>query len=224
MKKEMCTESVSPNKSRTFLRGKPTQKCNIGKTHSQITSKGNFKKLRDKKRMLKYKMFAVAFSYPDDRFFALFPRLFSQKEELVLEYDRLFRAHEIWLYGEEYIAKNEFQRAHNLADIMGFYHAFGLEPDKDRPDCLASELEFMHYLIFKRLQATKDRDTPDAAEKAAICLDAQKKFFIEHLYPAAKKFAKAIISRAENNFYSEIARKMLKFLESEEKLLPGLHK
>lgn len=106
-----------------------------------------------------------------------------------------------------------------LADIMGFYRAFGLEPSKDRPDSLACELEFMHYLVFKRLYALENNDIDDAAEKALVCLDAQKNFFTEHLYSAAKKIAGSIVSQTENTFYLEIAQEMLTFLESEARFL-----
>lgn len=151
-----------------------------------------------KDRMLKYKALANAFLYPE-------------KKELVSEYDRLFRRSEVWLYGAEYIAENEFQRARILSDIAGFYKAFGLETDKDRPDMLVSELEFMHYLLYKEINA------PDK-EKAFICQDAQRKFFNEHLYPAAKKISKKIISQAKSGFYLEVCKDLLEFLESEKKV------
>src|SRR3989338_1183347 len=122
-------------------------------------------------RLLKYRELAAAFSYP-------------KKEELRLEYDRHFRFSEIWLYGAEYTAENEFQRVKQLSDISGFYRAFGLQVDKERPDALSCELEFMHYLIYKELYCLK-RNLNQAEEKAGVCHDAQKKFFQAHLYPAA---------------------------------------
>lgn len=173
---------------------------------------------RDKERMLKYKEFSVAFSYPDSKFFDFFPDFAFEKEKLISEYDRLFRAKEIWLYTVEYLAKNEFQRANYLADIMGFYRAFGVEPDKDRPDSVSGELEFMHLLIFKFIHANK-KDTKGAKEKADTCLSAQKIFFTEHLYPAAKKIIELILAQSERNFYSGTASRMLKFLESEKRFL-----
>ncbi|GFP18844.1 hypothetical protein HKBW3S03_00349 [Candidatus Hakubella thermalkaliphila] len=173
----------------------------------------------DRERILKYKRLAVALSYPDGDFMVFFPELSPWRDELVAEYDRLFRVDEIWLYGTEHLAENEFQRASMLADIMGFYRAFGLEPSKDRPDSLACELEFMHYLIFKRLYALESNHIAHAPEKALVCLDAQKKFFTEHLYSAAKKIAGSIISQTENAFYREIAQEMLTFLESEARFL-----
>ena len=155
-------------------------------------------------RLLKYKELVTAFSYP-------------KKEELCLEYDRLFRLSEIWLYGAEYTAENEFQRVKELSDISGFYRAFGLQVDKERPDALSCELAFMHYLIYKELYCLKE-NLSKADEKAKICQDGQKKFFFTHLYPAAQKIAEALISQG-NNFYSNIAKEMLEFLKSEERFL-----
>lgn len=160
------------------------------------------------KRMLKYKTLSAAFSYPDDNFFKIFPGLAAEKDNLRLEYDRLFRGSEIWLYGAEYTAENEFQRSRSLADINGFYKAFGLEVAGDRPDSLTCELEFMYYVILKESRA------PDE-EKASVCLDAGRKFFKEHLYPAAKRIAKKIISHAKCDFYLEAGQGLLEFLESE---------
>ena len=166
-------------------------------------------------RMLTYKKFALAFSYPDDDFFKLFPQLSAERERLVSDYDRIFRTGEVWLYGTEHLARNEFQRANDLSDIMGFYRAFGVEPDKDRPDSLSSELEFMHYLIFKMLHALKAVEVRVSQEKASICLDAQKKFFAIHLYPAARRITEEIISKWNSSFYAEVSQEMQKFLDEE---------
>lgn len=176
----------------------------------------------DKERMISYKRYAVAYSYPEDDIFNYFPEMNSKREKLLAEYDKLFRANEIWLYGSEYTVKSEFQIAQNLADIMGFYRAFGLEPDKDRPDSLFSELEFMYYLIFKRVRAIEADDTAKGREKALICLDAEKKFFQEHLYPAATKIIKTIAARAADGFYKKISNEMSNFLEAEKKHFGGV--
>lgn len=166
-------------------------------------------------RMWQYKRFAVALTYPDASFAMFFPELAPNPAQLVLDHDRLFRAREIWLYGTEHIAENEFQRVQLLADIMGFYHAFGVTPGHDRPDALACEFEFMHYLVYKQLYALQSNTLLDAADKAAICFDAQQKFFAEHLYPAAKKVANALAAQSESAFYQHIARELLAFLEAE---------
>jgi TorA maturation chaperone TorD len=165
-------------------------------------------------RIIKYKTFAAALSYPDDNFFAFFPEMLSQKEELTAEYDRLFRAGEIWLYETEYTAENEFQKVNSLADIMGFYHAFGVEPNKERPDSITAEFEFMYYLIYKQTHALKKTDN-NSEENKYICFDAQKNFFLEHIYTSSKNIADSIISKSNNNFYITTGREILKFIESE---------
>lgn len=169
-------------------------------------------------RMAKYKGLAVAFSYPDENFFKFFPQLLPEKEKLISLYDRLFRANEIWLYTTEYLAKNEFQRSRYLADIMGFYIAFKVEPKEDRPDSLCAEFEFMHYLIFKRFYALKN-NIKDAKGKVKICFDAEKKFFNEYINLAARKIADRVFRQTKNNFYADIAKELLEFLSLEEKVL-----
>ena len=178
---------------------------------TESASLNNKKSFSKKERLLQYKMLATAFSYPDDNLFKFYPAALTEKEKLKREYDKLFRTNEIWLYATEYMAKNEFQRGDYLSDISGFYRAFGLVPDKDRPDSLSSELEFMYYLILKEDRA------PDK-EKALICHDAQKNFFCEYLYLAAGKIAQKIISHTSNDFYLEAAGDLLEFLESEKKV------
>ena len=166
-------------------------------------------------RLIEYKKFAVAFSYPQDDFFAFFPELSCDREKLIAEYDRLFRAEAIWLYAAEHLAENEFQRVNHLADIMGFYRAFGLQPDKDRADSLACQLEFMHYLIFKAQRALEFKDK----EKEDICISAQKKFFAEYLKPAITKITKKVIASSADSFYSHAAGECLEFIKSEEKFI-----
>lgn len=157
------------------------------------------------KRLFAYKRLSVAFGFPD-------------KEKLLAEYDLLFRAKEIWLYTVECLAENEFQRVNYLADISGFYRAFGLETDKERPDFLSIELEFMHFLIFKYMYALSSKICGQK-EKAAICLDAQKKFFNTYLYPGAKIIARKIIAQSPAGFYKRKAIEMLGFLEVESKYI-----
>ncbi|MFN3966577.1 MAG: molecular chaperone [Endomicrobiia bacterium] len=162
-------------------------------------------------RMLKYKLFSVSLSYPDEKNFSkLFLEDAFKIEVLHREYDTLFRAKGISLYAAEYLAENEFQRANYLSDIMGFYNAFGLQTNNERPDAIFIELEFMHYLIFKEINA------PDK-EKVLTCFSAEKKFFNEYIYSPAKEIAKAIISQSKNRFYSEIAKSLLDFIEEEKR-------
>jgi TorA maturation chaperone TorD len=165
--------------------------------------------------MLAYRTWAAAFSYPDDAFFAHLPELAEQRQSLVSEYDRLFRTGLVWLYGAEHLVKNEFQRANLLSDIMGFYTAFGLEPDLERPDSIACEMDFMHYLILKRDRLASPVSADDAQDKAEVCKDAEKKFFVEHLEPAATPIAREILAQTNHPFYKQAAEGVLEFLSCE---------
>jgi TorA maturation chaperone TorD len=143
------------------------------------------------------------------------PELAEDRQSLVAEYDRLFRAGVVWLYGAEHLVKNEFQRANLLSDIMGFYTAFGLEPDLERPDSISCEMDFMHYLIFKRERLGRDAGADDAQDKADICRDAEKKFFVEHLEPEGTPIARGILAQTNHPFYKRAAEGVLEFLSCE---------
>ena len=194
MKSEMCVESVLPK-----LKPRASQLEKVAQ-----------------ERLLAYKMFSAAFNYPNDTLLGFFTE--ENKEKLLPEYDSLFRTSEIWLYTVEYLAENEFQRTSFLADISGFYRAFGLQTDKERPDFLATELEFMHFLIFKQMYALC-HNINDSKEKAAICLDAQKKFFHTYLYPPAKRIAQKVIGQSKAGFYKRKAIEVLAFFELEMKYM-----
>lgn len=79
-----------------------------------------------------------------------------------------------------YVTTNLFQESDTLADIAGFYRAFGVEPRAhraERHDHIVLELEFMYLLTFKEADAL-DRGVDGGAE---ICRDAQRSFLAAHL-------------------------------------------
>lgn len=168
--------------------------------------------------MLSYKRFSVAFSYPDERFFEFFTGERENANSLHCEYDRLFRAGEVWLYGSEHVVENEFERVANISDISAFYRAFGLEPGSDRPDAVSAEFEFMYYLIFKKVLAGKT-GAKNRKQKELVCVDAQGKFFSTHLYPAIKRIVERIPEKTEKGFYLKTCNEVNLFLEEEKKIL-----
>lgn len=175
---------------------------------------------RERDRMNEYAYFAQAYAYPDDRFFEVFPQLTDTRNEIQVEYDRLFRNGGLWLYTSEYTAKGHFQKSNSLADIMGFYRAFGLKIEGERPDALNVEFEFMHYLVFKWLRAVEQR-LEDWEEKITVCREAQAKFFSEHLYPGSRAVADRILAGQVGKFYPEITRELISFLDQETQLFEG---
>jgi TorA maturation chaperone TorD len=162
-----------------------------------------------------YQALALAFSYPGPSLFRLWPQWAVDEPGMAAEYDRLFRTGEVWLYGAEYAAENEFQRARMLSDVMGFYHAFGAEPDKERPDALACELEFMQCLILKHARIDSGAVCDPAGDKAEVCRQAQRKFFAEYLAPAAVQIGSQLRVKASHPFYRQAAEDLQAFVESE---------
>jgi DMSO reductase family type II enzyme chaperone len=86
-----------------------------------------------------------------------------------------------------------------LADVAGFYRAFGLEPAAGQPeveDHVCAELEFMSVLAFKEAWAIAE----EHADGRAITGDAQRAFLRDHLGGWASAFA-ARVDDAAPGFY-----------------------
>ena len=113
-------------------------------------------------------------------------------------------AGELRPYEAGYGTNHVFQETHCLADVAGFYRAFGLEPceaKRERPDHIAVELEFMHALALKEAYALAH----DWGEKADICCEAQTGFLRDHLGRWAPSFLKRLAERTRGGTFEMIA-------------------
>ena len=122
------------------------------------------------------------------------------------------------LFETQYGAADVFQQTHELADIQGFYKAFGLdtsEVEKERCDHISVELEFMHFLLYKQAYALENH----GEEKALICLDAQKKFLKEHIGKWVPLFTILFGRKAEDGFYHALSAVTREFIRLEMGLL-----
>lgn len=122
------------------------------------------------------------------------------KEDFSEEFDRVFGlliSQECPPYETEYCPQTfSVYRSHQLADIAGFYRAFGLEPSRKSPerhDHIALELEFMAWLNAKTLYALEQGDE----DHAKLCQDAQVHFFRDHLAWWTTAFALALRRKAD---------------------------
>lgn len=118
-------------------------------------------------------------------------------------------------YEAEYGAAHIFQKTQTLADIAGFYRAFGLEtaPDlHERVDHVSVELEFMRFLCLKELYALEQGHP---AERLVQCKEAQAKFFGEHVGRWAPAFARRLRDLAGEGYYARMGELTDAFLTGE---------
>ena len=109
-------------------------------------------------------------------------------------------------YETEYTRGGDFRQNQDLADLMGFYQAFGVnlrdaEESRERPDHIAVELEFLHFLCWKEAAARLEGDE----EHISVCLDAERKFLGDHLGRWADLFARGLEKTAPEGFYPALA-------------------
>lgn len=136
--------------------------------------------------------------------------------ELEEEYVRLF-GHAVRgacpPYELEYGPGEIVQRAPDLADIAGFYAAFGLEtgPESDRPDHVTAQCEFLSVLCAKESVVRKTID----AERVEQCRSAQRAFLRDHLAWWLPALTHRIGDRATTHYYQALARFGRTFIEAE---------
>jgi TorA maturation chaperone TorD len=142
----------------------------------------------------------------------LLAELHQPREQLAAEYDRVFGlvlCRECPPYETEYHPSSEsFFCSQQMADVAGFYGAFGLATAQavpERPDYLGLELEFMAFLLLKkRLALASAEHNPDAAEQARVCDAAQRDFFRDHLAWWVPSFATGLRRKAGGGFYAAL--------------------
>lgn len=101
-----------------------------------------------------------------------------------------------------------------LADVGGFYRAFGLEPATRRPrpeDHLAVELEFMSVLALKEAWARNE----DEADGLAVTRAAATKFLADHLGTWVGAWCDALAAQDSPEFYDALAGAIRALVASE---------
>lgn len=156
----------------------------------------------------------------------------GSNQTLVERYDELFGlllSRDCPPYETEYCPQTfSVHRSHQLADVAGFYQAFGLEPSRSNPeraDHIALELEFMSWLILKEERAI---DSGAAGQtNAETCREAQRRFLTDHLLWWTPALAFAIRKKVDHigeeselldpprSFYSATAQLLAAFMRTE---------
>ena len=178
-----------------------------------------------------YRFLADAFLYPTEDWTIDIPLLEPALDELGLSDHRLHcgpldladlqaeHRHVFGLTGSlcyetEYGLPHEYRQSQEMADIAGFYRAFGFENGgviRERSDYLSTELEFMHTLTLKEAYARE----ADHAEHIEVCVDAQRKFLRDHLAHWLPLFNKRLEQLAVEGVYADLAALITAFVAAE---------
>lgn len=146
-----------------------------------------------------------------DRVVALRDRLPFSADDLRLQWTRWFDQGRI----PPYECSNKLQSVAGhtgpLADIAGFYRAFGIQAQGDRPDHLVAELEFMAFVTLAEADAL-DRGS---AEQRDVAADAARKFLRDHLGGWVDAWAARVASGTDEGPWSDIAAIITEFIERE---------
>jgi TorA maturation chaperone TorD len=107
-----------------------------------------------------------------------------------------------------------------LADIAGFYKAFGLQVSSthpDRPDHVVLQCEFLAQLIHLQWQAGQSFDPLDALH-VRVCDEAAHRFLKEHVIWWFPAFAKLLVLQNPGGFYEAVAHFLAALVTAERAL------
>jgi DMSO reductase family type II enzyme chaperone len=178
-----------------------------------------------------YRFLADAFLYPNEDWTLDAPLLEPTLDELGLsdqeldwgpidladlqaEHRHVFGLTGTLCYETEYGLPHEYRQSQEMADIAGFYRAFGFENGgviRERPDYLPAELEFMHTLTLKEAYARE----ADQVEHVEVCVDAQRKFLRDHLAHWLPLLGKRLEQLAVEGVYADLTTLTTAFVAAE---------
>ena len=122
----------------------------------------------------------------------------------------------------EYGPDGAFRQPQELADIAGYYLAFGLRPAEaqdERVDHAACECEFMGFLARKEAFALEGLrlfpDDPEAEERLDTVQGAARRFLREHLGRFGRAFASLLIKEDTGGFHGTLGTVLFRFLGKE---------
>ena len=132
----------------------------------------------------------------------------DQNRTLEREYSLIFGhtlSHDLSPYEMEFLQNDEiFYRTQRLADLQGFYAAFGFEVNSlERADHISVESEFIALLLTKEAYALANDLGEEAAE---VCNSARIKFLSEHYTGWVRKLATNLSDMNERPFYATVGR------------------
>jgi TorA maturation chaperone TorD len=135
-------------------------------------------------------------------------------EDVEAAYERLFGgAVAISPYEGSY-ELDPFRQARQIADVAGFYRAFGADahgPAAERPDHAGCELEFLAFLAARRLGA----EATGAGDDAERCREIEEMFLRDHAGRWLPPFLRAVAAADPGGVHGAAARLGVAWLEAE---------
>jgi putative dimethyl sulfoxide reductase chaperone len=117
----------------------------------------------------------------------------------------------------EYGDDNAFHQPQQLADISGYYRAFGLQCGgaEVRVDHIACECEFMDFLSRKEALLSSDAACGDAGESLETTRQAGRTFLRDHLGRFGCAFGTRLAAEDAGGYYGVLGEVLLAFLRVE---------
>lgn len=126
--------------------------------------------------------------------------------DLLREYELVVSPEKNLLY--EGNCHHPFSAYEEMADIAGFYRAFGFNFDGERPDHVCLELEFMRILTLKEAMASQEGDM----ERVDLIINAEKDFLSSHI----GRWTDALLQMTEDiSFYGTLSRFLNEWVKME---------
>ncbi|MBW2600841.1 MAG: molecular chaperone TorD family protein [Deltaproteobacteria bacterium] len=141
----------------------------------------------------------------------------NEIDDLCVDFAKLFVGPYALLappYGSVYLDGERKIMGGSTMDVRIRYANAGLELSahfKEPPDHIAAELEFMHFLIFKEIEATLRYDM----DRTIKYLDQQEAFLENHLAAWVPQFARHVVENANTDFYKHLAQATDLFIKHE---------
>ncbi|MBM4409832.1 MAG: molecular chaperone TorD family protein [Chloroflexi bacterium] len=146
----------------------------------------------------------------------------SSTDVLAMEHNHLFEHSTFCSPYETEYEPDPFAKARQLADIAGFYTAFGMSVSTMRPtlqDFLGTELEFMSFLARKEAYAA----ARNWRHRRQVTVDAERAFLHDHLGRWEKAVCKDVTDHTAMEagmnsaapFFGAVASLCVRFVEDE---------
>ncbi|MFQ5599125.1 MAG: molecular chaperone [Candidatus Krumholzibacteriia bacterium] len=117
-------------------------------------------------------------------------------------------------YEAEFGSDSPFQQTERLANLAGFYEAFGLIPsslERERVDHIGCELEFLEFLSRKEAYALSPLD----ADMLRETRKATRLFLRDHLGRFGRAFARMLAREDPEGLYGKLADMLFDFITME---------